>query len=942
MEDLQRDVPVVSGVGISPEKEGQLGHLLQLERERRIHVEQQVEAQKQLCLELHLLLSQERRLRNNDGSCPAQFTLPLAPPLPPPFINRTVASDSGGIETATPGDRTRADGSDTRVPTASQTQNGVGTPSNIGADPPGDGALTVDFSSTVFDQLSSDLQEILGVKDDTDETAPGSVPYQTTLNRAMDTVRANDPLSLQRCLEHLERTRRARETEWEEKIGLKFLAAASPAQDADVQSLLDAASEMGRTACVRVLLAAGCTPDACVREDGMTPLHLAAINGHVGSLRLLVEWGGQASPQDSQGETPLFLALCEGHCQCIDVLLEAGSSLQVVTTSGYTVLHAAVSGNLPDTLRTLLVHLRTSLGHSEVYCVVNHRNQDGNTALHLAVSRGYKRCAEVLCASPDVDLTLRDRWNRTALDISTEDCRELLLNKESKEVTVCIDTNGSKLQTDSLLPSSVAIGKITILRHHKWSDVELLVEETMRQYCHYLKGHGSLKLPASSRVSLRNQSESSDDEPSGGSRDSSPLSEAIKRELSRSQEGRGLEKLLGDARRELSQMDLTAASIASFRIGQTCWRPGELPLNLRSKNLFGVLAEGRNSITRIGIGRSSKTLDVHISLKGSSEGCLDRLAFELMIPVATLKECVELLESQRLLMLHGVQGSGKTLLAKSLAEHLKYRLGVERTQVVHAPLHPSFKRDDLFRLLHLNGLLVPVEDYQAASESRSSQYPQSYILLLDDMDKVSALEHGASEVLAELLSLLEHPGHTHPVWVAGVHSRDGELLYPPGHYCLRENCYVIATKTCASSKALEPAVASRFPHLTLGLGGEPCSGALHRQLMARVLHAKQGAIPHRSDELYRAVQWVWEVWLLYNHFLLRLDLPELTIGMRHFIQCPVEADPEGVCSWLCKVWNTHLAPWIEDTLLSSKQTEGSHRHDTTGSLLTAVVHKVAS
>ena len=75
----------------------------------------QVESQKQLCLELHRLLSQERRLRNNDGSCPAQFTLPLAPPLTPPFIDKTVASDSGGIGTAMPGDRTRADGSDTRV-----------------------------------------------------------------------------------------------------------------------------------------------------------------------------------------------------------------------------------------------------------------------------------------------------------------------------------------------------------------------------------------------------------------------------------------------------------------------------------------------------------------------------------------------------------------------------------------------------------------------------------------------------------------------------------------------------------------------------------------------------------------------------------------------------------------------------------------------------------
>ena len=56
---------------------------------------------------------------------------------------------------------------------------------------------------------------------------------------------------------------------------------------------------------------------------------------------------------------------------------------------------------------------------------------------------------------------------------------------------------------------------------------------------------------------------------------------------------------------------------------------------------------------------------------GASERHLDQLAFELMIPVATLREYVDLVEKGKALMLHGPQGSGKTLLAKNLAECLK-------------------------------------------------------------------------------------------------------------------------------------------------------------------------------------------------------------------------------------------------------------------------------
>ena len=56
----------------------------------------------------------------------------------------------------------------------------------------------------------------------------------------------------------------------------------------------------------------------------------------------------------------------------------------------YTMLHAAVSGNMSDILRRLLVSLRTTLDPNSVSHVINYQDKDGNTALHLAASRGFQ------------------------------------------------------------------------------------------------------------------------------------------------------------------------------------------------------------------------------------------------------------------------------------------------------------------------------------------------------------------------------------------------------------------------------------------------------------------------------------------------------------------------------------------------------------------------
>ena len=48
-----------------------------------------------------------------------------------------------------------------------------------------------------------------------------------------------------------------------------------------------------------------------------------------------------------------------------------------------------------------------------------------------------QQCVEVLCGSPQTILTVKDRWNRTALDISTDDCRDILMSKGTEQ---CIRT----------------------------------------------------------------------------------------------------------------------------------------------------------------------------------------------------------------------------------------------------------------------------------------------------------------------------------------------------------------------------------------------------------------------------------------------------------------------------------------------------------------------
>lgn len=79
------------------------------------------------------------------------------------------------------------------------------------------------------------------------------------------------------------------------------------------------ASEMGSTACVKILLDAGVDPNK-FEYDGWSPLHWAARNGHVEIVKMLIDHGAILDQQDMRGHTPLEWAADREHWDVVHAL----------------------------------------------------------------------------------------------------------------------------------------------------------------------------------------------------------------------------------------------------------------------------------------------------------------------------------------------------------------------------------------------------------------------------------------------------------------------------------------------------------------------------------------------------------------------------------------------------------------------------------------------
>jgi len=97
----------------------------------------------------------------------------------------------------------------------------------------------------------------------------------------------------------------------------------SSAQQLAGRNLLDAAKN-GQLGTVQSLLEKGISPTALKDENGRTPLHLAAANGHQATAEAILQHGADINARDNTGNTPLDLAEAGGHSALSQFLLSKG------------------------------------------------------------------------------------------------------------------------------------------------------------------------------------------------------------------------------------------------------------------------------------------------------------------------------------------------------------------------------------------------------------------------------------------------------------------------------------------------------------------------------------------------------------------------------------------------------------------------------------------
>jgi len=85
-----------------------------------------------------------------------------------------------------------------------------------------------------------------------------------------------------------------------------------------------------------------------------TPLHSAAVGGHVDVVRLLVDAGAELDAADDRGRTPLIRAAEYGHATVVELLVGFGARLDWVDAFGWTALYQSTLCGQRDMVEDLL------------------------------------------------------------------------------------------------------------------------------------------------------------------------------------------------------------------------------------------------------------------------------------------------------------------------------------------------------------------------------------------------------------------------------------------------------------------------------------------------------------------------------------------------------------------------------------------------------------
>lgn len=193
---------------------------------------------------------------------------------------------------------------------------------------------------------------------------------------------------------------------------------------------------------IELLLSKGADTDA-IDADGQTPVYGAIENNKAASVKRLLEAGADVDTHDNNGYTPLIFALeSRSTLEVVNEVLAAHPDITVEDKDGLTAVDHAIQNDYPSIITKVVetakintlnvngdTYLLQWLKGNEVLqeCVkellkipdvdISIQDRDGNTALHLAVARGYVDIVDTLLEK-GADITIQNGRSLTPLFVA--------------------------------------------------------------------------------------------------------------------------------------------------------------------------------------------------------------------------------------------------------------------------------------------------------------------------------------------------------------------------------------------------------------------------------------------------------------------------------------------------------------------------------------------
>ncbi|XP_060190224.1 ankyrin repeat-containing protein ITN1-like isoform X1 [Lycium barbarum] len=218
---------------------------------------------------------------------------------------------------------------------------------------------------------------------------------------------------------------------------------------------LHIAAMRGHIEFVRLILAHNPHLAAELDSRKSSALHLASAKGHLQIVKMLLVVNPEMCLAcDRDGRNPLHLAAIKGRVEVIKELIHIRPHAALGTTiNGENVLHLCVKHNQLEVLKVLM-----EIGWDHEF--LNAKDGDGHAILLLAVADKQIETAKYLLKNNQIDVNAMDANGNTALDIlaqSRRDMNDLSIGEclreagglRAKDISVSIIQNSTKISNDT-------------------------------------------------------------------------------------------------------------------------------------------------------------------------------------------------------------------------------------------------------------------------------------------------------------------------------------------------------------------------------------------------------------------------------------------------------------------------------------------------------------